>query len=95
MEEMLRSEKLEFAYAVEDEENAQSPVPALRGVDVKVSPGEFVVILGHNGCGKSTLARHINALLQPSAGTLWVKGMDTKQEDMIWLIRQNDFSKSG
>ncbi|MCI8632568.1 MAG: energy-coupling factor transporter ATPase [Lachnospiraceae bacterium] len=88
MEEMLRSDKLEFAYAAEEEENAQPPAFALRGVDMTVRPGEFVVILGHNGSGKSTFARHINALLQPSAGTLWVEGMDTKQEDKIWLIRQ-------
>lgn len=88
MKEMLRSEKLEFAYLTDEEENKESVSPALCGVDLSVAAGEFVVILGHNGSGKSTLARHINALLQPSGGTLWVEGMNTKEEDKIWMIRQ-------
>lgn len=89
MEEMLRSEKLEFTYTVEEEEGGPvQKMYALRGVDITVAPGEFVVILGHNGSGKSTFARHINALLQPSGGTLWIEGMDTKEADKVWLIRQ-------
>lgn len=89
MKEMLHSENLEFTYTVEEEEGGPvQKMYALQGVDISVKPGEFVVILGHNGSGKSTFARHINALLQPSGGTLWVEGMNTKEEDKIWLIRQ-------
>ena len=89
MEEMLRSENLEFTYTIEEEGGyAAETMYALQGVDISVQKGEFVVILGHNGSGKSTLARHINALLEPSGGTLWIQGMDTKEEDNVWLIRQ-------
>ena len=89
MEEMLRSEKLEFTYTIEEEDGTVAETMyALQGVDISVQKGEFVVILGHNGSGKSTFARHINALLEPSGGTLWIQGMNTKEEDKIWLIRQ-------
>ena len=91
MEEMLRSEKLEFTYTIEEEDGTVAEAMyALQGVDISVQKGEFVVILGHNGSGKSTFARHINALLEPSGGTLWIQGMNTKEEDKIWLIRQKD-----
>ena len=86
---MLRSEKLEFTYTIEEEDGTVAEAMyALQGVDISVQKGEFVVILGHNGSGKSTFARHINALLEPSGGTLWIQGMNTKEEDKIWLIRQ-------
>ncbi len=89
MEEMLRSEKLEFTYTIEEEDGTVAEkMYALQGVDISVQKGEFVVILGHNGSGKSTFARHINALLEPSGGTLWIQGMNTKEEDKVWLIRQ-------
>ena len=89
MSEMLRSENLEFTYTVEGEDgNTLDEMYALQGVNISVQPGEFIVILGHNGSGKSTFARHINALLQPSGGTLWVQGMNTQEEDKVWLIRQ-------
>lgn len=89
MEEMLRSEKLEFTYTIEEEDGTVAEAMyALKGVDISVQKGEFVVILGHNGSGKSTFARHINALLEPSGGTLWIQGMNTKEEDKVWLIRQ-------
>ena len=89
MEEMLRNEKLEFTYTIEEEDGTVAETMyALQGVDISVQKGEFIVILGHNGSGKSTFARHINALLEPSGGTLWIQGMNTREEDKIWLIRQ-------
>ena len=61
---------------------------ALKNVNIEIEKGEFVVVLGHIGSGKSTFAKHINALLQPTGGTLWVKGMNTQEEGLIWEIRQ-------
>ena len=59
----------------------------LHGVSLTVKKGEFLCILGHNGCGKSTLAKLINGLYQPTEGTVLVNGMDTKDEDKILKIR--------
>ncbi len=61
---------------------------ALDQVNMEINKGEFVVILGHNGSGKSTMAKHLNALLLPTEGTLWVKGMDTSNPEEVWNIRQ-------
>ena len=61
---------------------------ALDGVDVDIKAGDFVAVLGHNGSGKSTFAKHVNALLAPTEGTLWVGEMDTKDESHIWDIRK-------
>ncbi len=57
-------------------------------VDLDVQQGDFIAVLGHNGSGKSTLAKHINAILYPTEGTVWVDGMDTKDEKDLWNIRQ-------
>ena len=86
MEEMLRTENLSYTYtpAGENEEAVQ----ALQDINLSVKKGEFIVILGHNGSGKSTLARHINALLCPTEGTLWVEGLDSRQPENTWEIRQ-------
>ncbi len=87
---MIRAEKLTFEYERLDEEgNVESKKRAVDHVDLEIRPGKFIAILGHNGSGKSTLAKHINAILTPTKGTLWVDGMDTKEEDKIWDIRQN------
>lgn len=64
-------------------------VHALQDVSVHIHEGEFVSIIGTNGSGKSTLAKHFNVLLQPTSGTVTVLGMDTKEEHLIWNIRQN------
>ena len=61
---------------------------ALDGVDVDIKAGDFVAVLGHNGSGKSTFAKHVNALRAPTEGTLWVGEMDTKDESHIWDIRK-------
>ena len=86
---MIRAEKLVFEYDKRDEEgNVIGSHRAIDGVDIDVPQGSFVAILGHNGSGKSTLAKHMNAILNPTEGTLWVDGMDTKDEDNIWKVRQ-------
>ena len=71
-----------------DHGTEEKKITALEQVDIEIEKGEFIVVLGHNGSGKSTFAKHINALLQPTGGTLWVKGMDTQQEEKVWDIRQ-------
>lgn len=89
---MIRSEKVSFEYTKELEgENGKitEKSTALKDIDIDIKTGEFVAILGRNGSGKSTFAKHINALLTPSKGTLWVKGMDTKDESLVWDIRQS------
>lgn len=61
---------------------------AINDVSLSVRAGQFIAILGHNGSGKSSLAKHINALLMPSSGTVWVDDIDTKDSEYLWDIRQ-------
>ena len=61
---------------------------ALSDISFQVETGEFIAIVGPSGCGKSTLAKHFNAILLPESGTVLVEGMDTKDEDKIYDIRQ-------
>ena len=87
---MIRADKLTFDYERLDEEgNVESVKRAVDHVSLDIKAGEFIAILGHNGSGKSTLAKHMNAILVPTEGTLWVDGMDTKDEDKLWDIRQD------
>ena len=81
---MIKTDKLVFEYAKRDEEgNIIGKSRAIDEVSLDIEPGQFIAILGHNGSGKSTLAKHMNALLVPSDGTMWVDGMDTKEEEPI------------
>ncbi len=82
---MIKTEHLRYAYNAADGETLKF---ALDDVEITVNEGEFVAVLGHNGCGKSTLAKHLNGLLLPSGGTVYVGGMDTKQEENYWDIRK-------
>lgn len=82
---MIETKALEFAYPAEE---GEKPVLALRGVDTAIEKGSFVVVLGHNGSGKSTFAKHCNAVLLPRTGTVTVDGMNTKDEDKLFEIRQ-------
>jgi energy-coupling factor transport system ATP-binding protein len=65
-----------------------SITPALSGISLSVERGKFIAIIGHNGSGKSTFARHINALFLPTSGSVEVNGMDTKEEAHVWDIRK-------
>ena len=86
---IIKTDKLVFEYIRRDEEgNVEGITRAVDEVDIDVKQGDFVAILGHNGSGKSTLAKHINAILYPTEGTVWVDGMDTKDEKDLWSIRQ-------
>lgn len=66
----------------------QPSTPAVNGITESIREGEFVVVLGRNGSGKSTMARLMNALLLPTGGTVWVDGMNTAEGDKIWEIRR-------
>ena len=61
--------------------------PAVGGVDLTIEKGEFVAVLGHNGSGKSTMAKCLNGLFQPTSGDVVIDGMNTKVEEDIWKIR--------
>ena len=74
---MIETKALEFAYPAEE---GEKPVLALRGVDTAIEKGSFVVVLGHNGSGKSTFAKCLNAILLPCGGKVYVEGMDTQDE---------------
>ena len=70
-----------------DEEENET-VRAIDNVSLQIEAGQFIVILGHNGSGKSSLAKHINALLMPTEGTVWVDGIETTNIKRVWDIRQ-------
>lgn len=86
---IIKTDKLVFEYIRRDEEgNVEGITRAVDEVDLDVQQGDFIAVLGHNGSGKSTLAKHINAILYPTEGTVWVDGMDTKDDKDLWNIRQ-------
>ncbi len=82
MNEVLSAEHLIFRYDTETEARA------LNDVSMSVQKGEFVAVLGANGCGKSTLAKHFNAILWPESGTVLVEGMDVTDEENVYEVRQ-------
>ncbi len=82
---MIKTENLRYNYENEDDE---SVVEVLKGVDLELHKGQFVAIVGHNGSGKSTLAKHFNAVLLPSGGKVYVEGLDTADEALLFEIRR-------
>ena len=83
-EQIIKAENVSFAYT-----GAEGVAPlVLNGVTLDIEAGSFVAVLGHNGCGKSTLAKHFNAILLPSGGTVYVDGMDTTDEERTLDIRR-------
>ncbi|MEI3089666.1 MAG: energy-coupling factor transporter ATPase [Oscillospiraceae bacterium] len=74
-------------YSYQDAEEDREHV-VFDGLDLAIEAGSFVAVLGHNGCGKSTLAKHFNAILLPAGGSVTVYGMDTKDEELLLAIRQ-------
>ena len=82
---MLQTRDLAYTYPGDEDTPA---TVALNGVTLSVERGSFVVVLGHNGSGKSTLAKTFNAVLLPAGGTVYVDGMDTKDENLLLEIRR-------
>jgi energy-coupling factor transport system ATP-binding protein len=81
----IHVENVTFRYGTDDPLSLKE---ALSGVSLAVEKGEFVALLGHNGCGKSTLAKHFNAMLLPTSGKVFVDGMDTTEEALKYEIRR-------
>ena len=83
MNEMIQTKDLCFEYQGE-EQNTQ----VLKQMNLSIRKGEFIAVLGHNGSGKSTLAKHFNSILIPTSGTVYVEGIDTSQEELVFDVRQ-------
>ena len=79
-------ENVVFSYT--DDENVKSIKNAVDGVSLDIKKGEFVALLGHNGCGKSTIAKHLNAMLLPDSGRVLIDGDDTSDEEKTYDIRK-------
>lgn len=78
----ISAENLIFSYD-------EAPDKVLRGVSLNIKKGEFIALLGHNGCGKSTMAKMFNAMLLPDEGTVFVDGISTADKEMTYEVRRN------
>ena len=78
-------EHITYCYPPDE---GKAPVPAVDDVTIQVEKGEFVAVLGHNGSGKSTFAKHLNAILLPEGGAVYIDNMDTKREELLLAIRE-------
>lgn len=86
---IIKAAHVFFDYIKRDEEENEEEVNrAIDDLNLDIEKGDFVAILGHNGSGKSTFAKQVNALLMPTDGTLWISDMNTQDEDKIWEIRK-------
>ena len=85
MTEAIRTEHLKFTY---DAQSESGGVMVFDDLNLSIEEGSFVAVLGHNGCGKSTLAKHFNAVLLPEGGSVQVFGMDTSDESLLVDIRR-------
>ncbi len=83
MQKAIEIKNLQYKYDRDEEE-----ITAIYDLSLDIYEGEFVGIIGHNGSGKSTLAKLINGIIMPTKGDIFVYGMNTKDENMIWEIRQ-------
>ena len=86
MSEIIRTEHLAYTYPGMDD---MPGVAVFEDMNLTIQEGTFVAILGTNGCGKSTLAKHFNSILLPTGGKVWVCGLDTSDEDRLMAVRRN------
>ena len=85
-EKIISAKNVVFSYNSQNENDPAADV--LKNINVDISSGEFIAVLGHNGSGKSTFARHLNAIFVPVSGNVYVDGTDTKDEEKLFEIRQ-------
>lgn len=87
---MINTYRLSYDYVKTDEnDNITHVNRALNDISIDIKKGDFIAVLGHNGSGKSTFAKHLNALLLPGEGSVFVDGMDTAKPEYTWDIRKN------
>ena len=84
---MIKISSLVHKYTIWQDENIKREKTALDGISLDIPSGQFLAILGPNGSGKSTLAKHLNVLLLPNEGTVWIEGNDTAAKEKLWEIR--------
>lgn len=86
---IIKAEEVTFEYVRRDENgNVEGKNRAIDKISLDVKEGDFISILGANGSGKSTFAKHLNSILLPTEGTVWIDGMDSKDDDKLFTIRQ-------
>lgn len=86
---IIRASRLIYDYVRRDESDQVEEVSrAIDQLTLDIQKGDFVAILGHNGSGKSTFAKQLNGILLPTEGTVWISGMDTRDDSRIWDIRK-------
>ena len=86
---IVKAKNLTFEYIRRDEDgNVEGITKAVDNVSIDIKQGDFVAVLGHNGSGKSTFAKHLNALVMPTEGNVWVDSMDTREEENTLKVRQ-------
>ena len=86
MSDIIKVEHLAYTYPGMDD---MPGVAVFKDMNLSIEEGTFVAILGTNGCGKSTLAKHFNSILLPTGGKVWVCGLDTSEEELLMKIRRN------
>lgn len=88
MENIITSKELHFHYN-NDYDDKQPVKEVLKGLNIDIKKGEFVAVLGHNGSGKSTFAKHLNGILLPCSGKVYVSGIDTADDERLFELRQH------
>ncbi|MCX4286156.1 MAG: ATP-binding cassette domain-containing protein [Clostridia bacterium] len=86
---IIKLDNVSYYYKTYDDNGASGVIAGVEGVTLSVEEGSFVALVGHNGCGKSTLAKLLNGLLLPSSGSVTVLGLDTSDKKNIFEIRKN------
>lgn len=86
---LIEFENVSFSYVTEDENSNEITIPVLENFNLKIEQGSFVAILGHNGSGKSTIAKLTNGIIFPSSGRVVVDGIETKDDESIFDVRCN------
>ena len=87
---MIKADNVTFEYIRREEDGSVAEiVEAVKNLSLEIQQGEFIAILGHNGSGKSTFAKLLNALLEPTKGTITIEGMNTGETEEVWNIRKN------
>lgn len=86
---MIKAKHVRHDYMVEAEDGLEEHYRALDDISLEIRKGSFIAVLGHNGSGKSTFAKHLNGFLFPTQGSLTVNGIETTDTDHIWDLRKN------